>query len=210
MRLPALLLLCASLLSATAAPAQDISLLATEKGISINTSMNVGNGQFNLEPPNIIIGKDIYKPVKPKVEFVDDRQLTLHYPNGAEIKVTISELNITFAYSGLPADASSISMRMNISRDAWQGSRFSFGDSPLQPFPEEDSRKYLFEGKANLFTFVDPANTGMAISSPQVLFKLLNKGPEGWSQFAGICSFPVADHAGGTEFSLEFRPVTAQ
>lgn len=184
-------------------------MLAGENGVSINTSMNVGNGSFNLELPGIVVGNDIYKPLKPTVEVVDDKHLVLQYPGGAEIKVTIEEAKVTYAYSGLPADATSISTKFNIARDAWQGAKFSFNESALEPFPEEDARKLLFDGKAKHFTLVDPAGAGFAITTPELSYKLVNKGPEGWSQFACVFTCRMADHTGETEFFLEFRPVTA-
>ncbi len=214
MKLPILLrrtlVLCAGLsLHLASARAQEIGLLTGEHGVSINTSMNVGNGSFNLELPGIVIGNDIYKPLKPTVEVVDDKHLVLQYPGGAEIKVTIEEAKVTFACSGLPADASSISTKFNIARDAWQGAKFSFNESALAPFPEEDERKLLFDGKAKHFTFVDPAGAGIAITSPELSYKLVNKGPEGWSQFACFFAYRTADHPGESGFFLEFRPVNA-
>lgn len=206
MKLPSLLLAAAALGLAPLASAQDINLLANEDGISVNTSLEIGNGRFNLSIPGII-NTDIYKPVKPRVEVIDDNNLALHYPNGAEIKVSIAETKLTFAFANMPPEAKRISAGFPIARDAWQGSKFSFDDAPLQPFPEEDSRKRLFEGEAKLFTLVDPTGAGMAIATPAVKTSLTNKGPEGWSKFGWWFSFVLADHPGKTEFSLDFSSV---
>lgn len=191
------------------AQAQDISLLATEQGLTVNTSMNLGDGRFEIGAPGII-NQDIWQPAKPKVEVIDDHNLALQYPNGAEIKVSIAGTKVTFAFAKMPAEATRISMGFAINREAWQGSRFSFDDKPLEPFPEEDARKFLFEGNAKLFTLVDPAGTGMAIAAPNLRFTLANKGPEGWSHFSCSLTYVLADHPSETEFSLEFRPVTGK
>jgi len=205
-----ILLFSAATLSLMATvPAQDISLLATVKGITISTSLNIGDGRLEMGVPGII-NEDIWKPIEPTVEMIDDNNLALHYPNGAEIKVSIAGTKVTFSCSKIPAEATRISTGFTINRDAWQGSRFSFNETPLEPFPEEDSRKNLFEGKAKLFTLVDPAGTGMAIAGPDLHFTLANKGPEGWSHFVCTLSYMFADHPGETEFSLEFRTVTGK
>lgn len=192
---------------AALATAQEISILATERGLAVNTSMGLGDGSFMIAPPGIVY-QDIWKPIKPKVEVIDDQNLILSYANGAEIKVAIAGTKVTFAYSGMPAQATRIATGFSIAREAWQGSKYSFNGGPLEAFPEEDERRRLFEGKAKLLTLADPEGRGFSLASPELDFVLSNKGPEGWSQFSCAFSYVLADHPGATEFSLEFSPVS--
>lgn len=192
-----------------AAGAEEISLLATENGLAVNTSMALGDGQFLIPAPGLV-ETDVYAPVKAAVQVVDDKNLMLQYPNGAEIKVSVSGTRVTFAYAKIPAGTTRISMGFAINREAWQGSKFSFAEKRLEAFPEEDARNPLFEGSARLFTLVDPAGNGIAISAPDLKFTLTNKGSEGWSHFGCSMSYLLADHPGESEFWLEFRSVTAK
>ena len=171
--------------------AQEISLLASETGIIIGTSLALGDGQFTMSIPSII-NQDIWKPVKPEVKVIDDNNLILNYPNGAEIKVSIAGTKIALSYANIPAEATRILMGFSINREAYQGSKFSFKEDALTPFPEEDTRRILFEGKAKVFTIVDPAGVGLAISGPDRKHTLTNKGPEGWSQFGYMFSYVLA------------------
>jgi hypothetical protein len=207
-RLPGKLLILAVAMTAWTATAADpdITLRATEKGVLLGTSMELGDGSFLIGTPGLIT-QDVWKPLKPEVRVIDDDDLVLQYPNGAEIAVSLAKSKATFRWTNLPAEVTRLSLGLKIPREAWQGARFSFNEAALEPFPEEEERKNLFEGDARIFTLVDPSGTGFSLAGPDSHFTLANKGPEDWSQFG--CSFIHPLKPGVSEFSLEFRSVSA-
>lgn len=188
--------------------ASEVPLLAGEGGITLDTPIEIGGGRFQISAP-VIVNADVYKPVKPEVEVVDDRNLRLKYPDGATIQIALTDSKATFSFSGLPAEATAISMRMVIHREAYQGSRFVIDKREEAAFPEDNERRELFAGKASALTLIDAAGNRLTVQSPNLALRLENKGPEGWSHYACSWSFRLADHPGETSFTLDFAQKAA-
>jgi len=183
--------------------AAEVPLLAGEGGITLDTPIEIGGGRFLISAP-VIVNSDVYKPVKPEVEVVDDHNLRLKYADGATMHVVLGDSRATISFFGMPAEATAISMRMAIHREAFQGSRFVIDKQDEAVFPENDDRKELFFGKASALTLIDAAGSRLTVRSPDLNLRLENKGPEDWSHYACSWSFRLADHPGATSFTLDF------
>lgn len=194
---------CALIFLAAGLRASEVPLLAGEGGITLDTPIEIGGGRFVISPP-VIVNADVYKPVKPEVEVIDDHNLRLKYSNGATMQIVLADSKATVSFSGMPAEATTISMRMGIHREAFQGSRFVIDKREEAVFPEDAERRELFAGKASAFTLIDAAGNRLTVQSPDLNLRLENKGPEGWSHYACSWSFRLADHPGETSFTLDF------
>ena len=180
-----------------------MQLLGGESGIAIDTALGIGDGRLLVSAP-VIVNRDIYTPAEPKVDVVDDHHLVLTYPNHAEVKVVLAGSKAVISFSGMPPEATALSVRMVIHRDASQGGRYVL-DQKEEVFPEEDERKELFSGTASAFTLIDPAGARLVVQAPDLRLRLENKGAEGWSHFAVSWTFVFADHPNQNSFDLNVR-----
>lgn len=194
------------------ARADTIEMSVSEEGVTLSTPLELGGGRFILRSP-VILGDDIYRPLRPEVKVIDAHAAELRFDGGALLTTRVTGTSVEYEVSGTPPGAKSIAIKMAIDREAFQGSTFSVDAAPAEPFPEEDERKFLREGPARRFTVTDPAGTTLSVAVvPSAHLRVTNKGPESWSHYEAGWTFPVTELAAGAAIRFEFsvRPASAQ
>jgi len=195
MKLP-LIAVCAGV----TATASAIELKPGEKGIHIN----VGSlGGFELAYPLFSNGS---KDVHPLVEArASGANATLKYEGGATIEIATNPSgDITYTFSGVPADVKSFSSTMLIDISFGRGGKWKAGDKE-GIFPKEKATPaQFFSGNTNSASITNASGDRMDLKIPDYSFLQLTDNREwGWAIYAARCFVNVTPGMKTAKFKVE-------
>jgi len=162
------------------ASAPAIELKPGEKGIHINAG---SLGGFELAYPAFSNGKDVHPLVEARASGAN---ATLKYEGGATIEITTTPAgDITYTFSGVPADVKSFSSTMLIDISFGRGGKWKAGDKE-GTFPKEKaSPAQFFSGNTSSASITNASGDRMEIKIPDYSFMQLTDNREwGWSIYA--------------------------
>ncbi len=164
------------------AAAAAVELKTGEKGIHINAG---SLGGFELAYPSFSNGgKDIHPLVEARPAGAN---ATLKYEGGATIEITTTPAgDITYTFSGVPADVKSFSSTMLIDISFGRGGKWKAGDKE-GIFPREKaSPAQFFSGNANSVSISNASGDHMDLRIPDYSFMQLTDNREwNWAIYAG-------------------------
>lgn len=164
------------------AAAAAVELKTGEKGIHINAG---SLGGFELAYPSFSNGgKDVHPLVEARPAGAN---ATLKYEGGATIEITTTPAgDITYTFSGVPADVKSFSSTMLIDISFGRGGKWKAGDKE-GIFPREKaSPAQFFSGNANSVSISNASGDHMDLRIPDYSFMQLTDNREwNWAIYAG-------------------------
>lgn len=164
------------------AAAAAVELKTGEKGIHINAG---SLGGFEFAYPSFSNGgKDVHPLVEARPAGAN---ATLKYEGGATIEITTTPAgDITYTFSGVPADVKSFSSTMLIDISFGRGGKWKAGDKE-GIFPREKaSPAQFFSGNANSVSISNASGDHMDLRIPDYSFMQLTDNREwNWAIYAG-------------------------
>lgn len=179
----------------------------TMKGIEITSEA----GTFLLAPTGLSMGKTDYTGQKPVLSLDGDDTLLAKFPSGAELRMVVSaaDRSVSCSFSGVPAEALSILLQMQIPISFAQGGKFSFGQKPLEIFPGEKDKQLIGQDTAKQFNLLSPAGAGFTMMTTQSYAQIQDNRVFNNSVFLYIYHFQFSAHPGQTTFNFRFETLDA-